>query len=819
MVYYKVEAIPHFVAKSPTAVEEARRELMQEYNDFLRFLLTSQEEVRLHFQSLPGDGEDDVSSVEVGYELADENVDLEHYLKTLRRYLRLQPAQKPFAQLPPSPRQLRRKVQMVAVGALDKVRSSELLLLPQNAQPFIDFNPRVLGQSSLTHVALAPLTHMVSSLVRDKLTPEIAYLMPLSERIVAAAGTSRWRNTLATLMRHVGRVTITCKKYTYRDEDVNYAVLCLGYYLGTNADRLSQEDINANTSILRTVYSKQDIYTLEFTFHGSSSLLLQSFMRDTDPEAFEANPTALERELMKSSKLVSQFEPILQERTDPYSSTRSGWRDDDYRPLKDPKRPAPHSSGSPQPGSYSKESRGGNDPAQRYAQYFVLDEIIDLVVPPYTFRDALPGIQHFVPKPFQEPFLDTPRQTASIVLGKLDTGKEVRIPIRDLTRHVFITGASGAGKSNTMMNIVRQLQEQNVPVLIIDPVKRDFEPLMRSMGKEDNIWDFQKRWLRFNPFIPPANITLYAHSVIMAKTLSMLFPTNAVAYEILLSMVKETYLRKLNMNQEKEQKPPLTIAAFVLKTGRDLRTNPDLAPTFDEFLDIGIDVLRASAGQSKPSQWLMDALEHFERRWANLRRSVFSIMLSPARHGRVIDSLFTSTNLLEFGSWFDQNEANSAIALVFSMMYEQRLSDFEEWTKKAQTKEDVPLPVYVALLDEAHRIVPAGAGGGDEKLVSAAKESSTLLSQMIAECRALGQGIIVGEQSASKIDPNVLINTSTKIVHQVLYGRDKEFLSSALSLSPSEQDYLAYLRVGEALTFTTDTYQPLYLRIPEFGKT
>ncbi len=215
----------------------------------------------------------------------------------------------------------------------------------------------------------------------------------------------------------------------------------------------------------------------------------------------------------------------------------------------------------------------------------------------------------------------------------------------------------------------------------------------------------------------------------------------------------------------------------------------------------------------------MDALEHFERRWANLRRSVFSIMLSPARHGRVIDSLFTSTNLLEFGSWFDQNEANSAIALVFSMMYEQRLSDFEEWTKKAQTKEDVPLPVYVALLDEAHRIVPAGAGGGDEKLVSAAKESSTLLSQMIAECRALGQGIIVGEQSASKIDPNVLINTSTKIVHQVLYGRDKEFLSSALSLSPSEQDYLAYLRVGEALAFTTDTYQPLYLRIPEFGKT
>jgi DNA helicase HerA-like ATPase len=87
---------------------------------------------------------------------------------------------------------------------------------------------------------------------------------------------------------------------------------------------------------------------------------------------------------------------------------------------------------------------------------------------------------------------------------------------------------------------------------------------------------------------------------------------------------------------------------------------------------------------------------------------------------------------------------------------------------------------------------------------------------MIAECRALGQGLILAEQSASKIDPNVLINTSTKIVHTVLYGEDKEYLSSALSLSEAERDYLAYLPVGEALAFTPASYQPIHVRIPEF---
>jgi len=150
------------------------------------------------------------------------------------------------------------------------------------------------------------------------------------------------------------------------------------------------------------------------------------------------------------------------------------------------------------------------------------------------------------------------------------------------------------------------------------------------------------------------------------------------------------------------------------------------------------------------------------------------------------------------------------------MMFEQRLSQFKQSMRDSGKP---PKQIYVALLDEAHRIVPAQMSGGNEELVSAAKVASTLLTTMIAECRSLGQGIIIGEQSASKIDPNVLINTSTKIVHTVLYGRDKEFLRSALSLSQEEEDYLAYLKRGEALVFTPNTYQPLCVNVPMFENT
>jgi hypothetical protein len=455
----------------------------------------------------------------------------------------------------------------------------------------------------------------------------------------------------------------------------------------------------------------------------------------------------------------------------------------------------------------------------RYAEYFTLGDVVALMMPPYTFRDALPGVRHFVPKPFQEPALNGQSDGDSITVGTLTSGNPIQLSIRSLVRHLFVTGASGAGKSNTMMQIVQQLHAKGVPVLIIDPVKRDFEPLMHELrdtvtGRplDDRIIDFRSRWLRFNPFIPAPNKSLYDHASIVAKVLAMLFPTNAVAYEILLGMVKDTYLHKLSTEYGRTITPDEFITRF---TGKALRRYPRLAPTFDEFLEIGLGSLQATSDRAA-SRFQAEALEHFQRRWANIRKSAFKRMVSPPRRDQTIDKLFCSTHLLQFSAWSDEDEANAAFALVLSMMHEQRMSDFEE--SMAKTGQP-PTQTYMALLDEAHRIVPCRLGSGDSDLVSAAQVASSLLTRMIAECRALGQGIMIGEQSASKIDPDVLINTSTKIVHTVLFGRDKQFLSEGLSLSPAEEDYLAYLQVGEALVFTPDAYQPLYARIPEFKTT
>jgi DNA helicase HerA-like ATPase len=185
-------------------------------------------------------------------------------------------------------------------------------------------------------------------------------------------------------------------------------------------------------------------------------------------------------------------------------------------------------------------------------------------------------------------------------------------------------------------------------------------------------------------------------------------------------------------------------------------------------------------------------------------------MLSPPKDpNRTMDFLLSGCQLVEFGAWFDPDEVNAAFALVFSMMYEHRLSEYEDAIRAGMEP-----PIRVAVLDEAHRIVPAEHAGGDERLLSAGKETTELFCHMIAECRALGQGLIVAEQSTARIDPNVLVNTSTKLVHCTLYGRDKDMLGSALSLSEDERNYLSYLRPGEALACLPEVYSPVALRVP-----
>ncbi|RKZ20169.1 hypothetical protein DRQ18_06895, partial [bacterium] len=70
---------------------------------------------------------------------------------------------------------------------------------------------------------------------------------------------------------------------------------------------------------------------------------------------------------------------------------------------------------------------------------------------------------------------------------------------------------------------------------------------------------------------------------------------------------------------------------------------------------------------------------------------------------------------------------------------------------------------------------------------------------ILAEMRSYGEGIIVCEQIPSKIAPEVLKNTNTKIVHRLVSRDDQIFVSGSIGMKEEESTYLAELTTGFAL--------------------
>ena len=58
-------------------------------------------------------------------------------------------------------------------------------------------------------------------------------------------------------------------------------------------------------------------------------------------------------------------------------------------------------------------------------------------------------------------------------------------------------------------------------------------------------------------------------------------------------------------------------------------------------------------------------------------------------------------------------------------------------------------------------------------------------TNMLAEMRSYGQGVIVAEQIPSKISPDVIKNSSNKIIHRIVSKDDQEIIANTVGLSSS----------------------------------
>ena len=90
---------------------------------------------------------------------------------------------------------------------------------------------------------------------------------------------------------------------------------------------------------------------------------------------------------------------------------------------------------------------------------------------------------------------------------------DVKLNIKDLSMHTFVTGSTGSGKSNTIYTLLKKLDENDINFLVIEPAKGEYKHVF---GHRKDVTVFgtnpnKSLMLKVNPFSFPDGIHVLEH--------------------------------------------------------------------------------------------------------------------------------------------------------------------------------------------------------------------------------------------------------------------------------------------------------------------
>lgn len=392
---------------------------------------------------------------------------------------------------------------------------------------------------------------------------------------------------------------------------------------------------------------------------------------------------------------------------------------------------------------------------------------------------------------------DTKKNSRNIEIGNVShlgakCSQMVDLDVDSLTSHLFVTGSTGAGKSNFIYGLLNKFYKDDggdIKFLVIEPAKGEYKDVFGGVRGVSVFGTnpYQTELLRVNPFAFPDKIHVMEHIDRMIDILNAAWPMYAAMPAILKDAVEQTYKNlgwDLIRSTCSHEKP--------------------VYPDFHDLLKVLPEVINASAyDQEVKSNYTGSLLTRVKSLTNGYYRTIFQKdELPPA-------DLFDKSCIVDISRVGSTETKSLLMGILFLKLQEYRMANPPERNSGLR---------HITVLEEAHNLLRKTSTEQGMESANLAGKSVEMLTNAIAEMRTYGEGFVIADQAPGLLDPAVIRNTNTKVVFRLPDYDDRLLVGKAENLSEEQINELARLPTGCAAVYQNNWQEAVLCQTKKYDE-
>jgi DNA helicase HerA-like ATPase len=454
------------------------------------------------------------------------------------------------------------------------------------------------------------------------------------------------------------------------------------------------------------------------------------------------------------------------------------------------------------------EPPAGGDAVAAHPFYASSELVAVLCRPP---EREMPGIRLPL-RPDFDVTQETAAGRAAITVGEiLDRNRRpagsLTLPLDSLNRHVFVSGATGSGKSQTVRALLEAATEAGIPWLVVEPAKAEYRLMAARLAGTGGSGAAMARVVRIRPGESDAIAAGLNPLEPAADGTGRRFPLQTHA-----DLVKALFIASFRSDEPFPQVLSAALTRVYEEAGWDLALGETIAadanPGYPNLTDLqraAISVVREIGYSQRITD---DVLGFIKVRLSSLRLGTTGRFLEGG-HQLDFGALLDGNAVLEIEDVGDDSDKAFLMGTVLI-----RLAEHLRMANRARPAGSAGSAGlrHLTVIEEAHRLLRRQETGAP---AGAAAHAVEMFAGLLAEIRAYGEGLIIAEQIPDRLVPDVIKNTAVKITHRLPAADDREAVGATMNMTQAQNRFLVTLNPGEAAVFADGMDFPLLTRMPD----